>query len=290
MSLLYAPLIKSILVLLGFGLVITWPRDLWESLRSEAVPYYVVLPILLVWLGIVIVVRHFFIQNARQMALTNTGKANESYPRLAQSMSRVLEAYSRNRGVMAGEGMICCLNTSVPQAELLVSHGNAKSPLVITQGERPVIVFPDSLIEQLSDDELDGALAHEYAHFQLRNPSWCSSEAMQYLTPISPMARLLSTQLSMEEEKACDDMAVRILGKPDVYAEMLLKSYRFSQLKGNRVSRFVEWLPQVTGGKPIIYERIERLLHSHTISRGMRFQYLMACLSWFAIIAIFGFQ
>jgi len=92
----------------------------------------------------------------------------------------------------------------------------------------PVLVFPGSLVPQLTDDELFAALAHEMAHLTLEQPRWCSSVVVQRLAGITPLVSLLAAQLHQEEEKACDDMAIAVFGRPEVLSSMLLKIYRFA--------------------------------------------------------------
>lgn len=288
LSLLYAPLLKSILVLLGVGVVFSWPYSYWAGIRASAVSLNVVLPILLVWVGLAYLVRQWFLDRIETQVLEQTEEARLVSPRLDQSLDRVLSAYQDRLGELAGEGAICCLNTNTVTPQLYVSDRNLHSPLVITDAKRPIIVFPRRLVGELSDDELDGALAHEYAHYQLSNPIWCSSDGIKKIAPVIPIAGLLSTQLAREEEKACDDMAIRVMGKPDIYAEMLLKSYRFSQDSKNPFGRSFQVLPQLVGLKPLIYDRIERLVDSDHMRSDRRSQFALACLSWVGLYALFG--
>lgn len=290
LTLLYAPVVKSALILIGVGSILTWPYSFWKTLHDKSVPFNTVIPILLIWLGIVIVIRRWLLKRIRFSILENTEEANLGSPRLEQSMERVLSAYAECRGVMVGNNLISCLNTEDGKPDLYISDGKLNSPLIITQEKRPIIVFPRALIEELTDEELDGALAHEYAHFQLRHRIWCSSENMNYITPISPIARLLSSQLNREEEKTCDDMAIRAIGNPDVYAEMLLKSYQFSRKRNNPLNRGLHALPQLVGLKPTIYERIERLVNPIYLNADQRMQYTLFCLTWLGLFALFGIQ
>jgi hypothetical protein len=94
------------------------------------------------------------------------------------------------------------------------------------------------------------------------------------------MAALMAAQLHREEEKACDDMATVALGDPETYAEMLLKSYRFATHNAVPVFEKLQYVPQLLGIKPILSERIERLLDRPKAEPSLRLQYLAAsCLS-----------
>ena len=67
------------------------------------------------------------------------------------------------------------------------------------------LIEPD---DDVDDAELEGALAHEMAHFRLRRPAYCSSELFRTLAVLNPLSVLLADYFQREEEKACDDIAV----------------------------------------------------------------------------------
>jgi beta-lactamase regulating signal transducer with metallopeptidase domain len=146
-----------------------------------------------------------------------------------------------------------------PAPEIMVSEEVA-SPVVLIGDRDPVILFPGDLVSTLTDAELEAAVAHELAHLTLRRPACFSSATLERWTGINPMARLVRDRLRQEEEKACDDMAVAALGQPTVYAEMLLKSYRFALDRRTGWVRRLGVVARLLGGRPALTERIERLL------------------------------
>ena len=89
-SLMYAPVIKSILVLLGIGLVIQWPREIFTAWRAQSVSFNLVLPFMLLWLALAIFLRSHFANRARILALTSAEPANDVSPRLDASLQRVI--------------------------------------------------------------------------------------------------------------------------------------------------------------------------------------------------------
>ena len=173
-----------------------------------------------------------------------------------------------------------CRYAPIPRRpELLVTRRPLHSPLVVTAGQ-PVIVFPERLVHDLTDKELQGAIAHEVAHMCLRRHTICSTENVKAMAAVNPMAALMAAQLHREEEKACDDMATVALGDPETYAEMLLKSYRFVTHDGFPVFEQLHYVPQLLGIKPILSKPIERLLDRRKAEPSLRLQYLAAsCLS-----------
>lgn len=277
LTLLFIPLVKSVLILLGIGLVLPWPRDVFQAWHARALPYNLVLPYLLVWAGIALLARSMLIQRAREMALRDAVPAEKAAPRLVESLERVKSAFDSCQVPMVGGGLVCCVHGKLPDPQLLVSEGGLDSPLVLTSEDTPTIVFPLKLVSELDDDELDGALGHEMAHFTLRRPACCSPTYVNNLSPMSPIAQLVAKQLKREEEKACDDMAIASLGKPEVYAGMLLKSYRFATKMGSPFANQLQALPQLLGFKPDFTERVERLLAGDPPQKNLWLQSVVSC-------------
>ncbi len=288
LSLLYIPIIKSILVLLGIGLVMQWPREVFTTWRAQSISYTLIIPFVLLWLGITLFLRNYFVRRARKIALANAKPARDAAPRLHESMQRVQTAYDKVPMHMVCGGAIVCVKNDLPLAKVLVSTQGLDTPLILLNEEEPTIVFPQELVTKLKDEELDGALAHEYAHFMLTNPAWCSSQGMQYIASVSPIAQLISGQLEREEEKACDDMAVTALGNSEPYTEMLLKSYRFAAGQKSPLSGRLQVLPQLLGVRPIFTERVERLVQETSPQRSFVIQFFAMCLVWVVSFTLFG--
>jgi beta-lactamase regulating signal transducer with metallopeptidase domain len=88
----------------------------------------------------------------------------------------------------------------------------------------PVIVLPERLLEQLSEDELDQVGLHELAHLQrwddYTNVFQRLAEALLFF---NPAVYLIGRQLTLEREIACDDRVIAATGKPLTYAACLTR-------------------------------------------------------------------
>ncbi len=290
LPLLYTALVKSVLVLLGIGLILPVPRGFFAGLRAQAFPWESVLPFALVWLGIVLIVRHWFVQSARRRLVGEALPTAQSASRLDIALDRMLTAYARSSSNMVGDGLVqCCvpLQSQFARPELLISE-ELHTPMVLTEGDTPTILFPAGLVSRLEDDELTAALAHEYAHFLVRRPFCCSELALRRVLPVSPIAGLLATRLNHEEELACDDAAVSVLGNPEAFASMLVKSYRFTAAQRPRYATSLQWVPRLLGNKAGVSERVERLVQKAAPAERTLLQYGAACLAWFGVIFLFA--
>ena len=81
-------------------------------------------------------------------------------------------------------------------------------------------------------------------------------------------------------------MAVAALGQPDVFAEMLLKSYRYAAQSLSPLVGRLQSVPQLIGLKPMISERVENILHSRPL-QDMGLQKAMTCLVWIGVSMTF---
>lgn len=283
LCLLFGPLFKSTLVLLGIGMVLPWPREIFSEWQASALPTTTVLPVLLLWAGGVMLGRMALTRQARRLALENTRPAKEESPRLVRALDRVMDSYKCKPPLDPA----CPCTPEAPRPELRVSRRPLPSPLALTSEEEPVIVFPVGLVQRLSDAELERALAHEVAHFSLRRPVWCSGAALSNGSAVMPAAALMGAQLRREEEKACDKMALAAVGGPEIYAEMLLKSYRFAVEQAGPIVGKLRYVPQLLGLKPMLSERIERVLHSRSPMRRLWLQGAGTWGVWVGIYLLF---
>jgi beta-lactamase regulating signal transducer with metallopeptidase domain len=88
----------------------------------------------------------------------------------------------------------------------------------------PVIVLPERLIEQLSDDEFDQIGLHELAHLQ-RWDDYTNvfQKLVEALLFFNPAVYMIGRQLTLEREIACDDRVIAATGKPLTYAWCLTR-------------------------------------------------------------------
>ncbi len=287
LSLLYAPVVKATLVMLGVGLALPWPRDFFQGWQARALPDAILLPLFLIWSGMALFLRALLARRARQLAMRESVPANEAAPRLVQALDRVTDVYRAHDPCRAGSAWAnCCLDQPLPRPNLVVSKA-AGSPYVINDKAGPVLVFPVGLAPYLTDAELCAALAHEMAHLTMKQAAWCSSAVVRWLVGVAPLAGLLAAQLQHEEEKACDDMAIAVLGDRDVFASMLLKSYRYASQEARPLWQGLQGIRPLLGLKPRFSERVERLTRSEDLQDHLWRQRCAVCILWVGVILFF---
>ena len=283
LCLLVAPLVKSTLVMLGLSMAFPWPRELFGGWLNQALPTRVLLPVFIVVAGVAVIGRGSLVARSRRTALAHAVPARAGEARVGEALDRVMAAFRRREPAYA---QFNC-EPEPARPDLKVTDAPLHSPLIVTEG-RPTIVFPAALIPRLDDHELDGALAHEVAHLRVRNTLPClASEVCRGLVAVNPMAALMASQLHREEEKACDDLAVGATGDPDVYAGMLLKSYRFASERSWPLVAKLQYVPQLLGMKPMLSERVERLVEGPSPQASMGWQYLWFSLLWIVVVQLF---
>ena len=135
--------------------------------------------------------------------------------RLDASLARVEAAYERAR-LRRRRGrapIIRLMQTSAPVAGL---QGLVEPKVVVSKG----------LYDQLDDEELDAAVAHELAHL-LRggNLRTLGLWAVRALQAASPGALVLFRTLLEAEEAACDALAAYVTRRPAALASALLKAH-----------------------------------------------------------------
>jgi Zn-dependent protease with chaperone function len=275
LSLLAIPLAKSILILLGIGLIFRWPRPLLADWHERALPVETVLPFLLVWAGAIFLIYQLLIRNARQRMLR---KAQPPPERLIRLLDEVLLTYRQIASGSCFNGLEC-RTTRVPRPRLLISD-DLNSPVALTSGGEATVIFPTGLISELDDHEIRGALAHELTHFGLRWSGWCSVGLLRNMAVVSPVAGLVVTNINREEEKAADEMAVKVMGQPEAYTDMLLKSYRYALNHARPIEGKLQLLPRLLGYKPMLTERVEGLLHPSPAPVHRSLQYVLTCILW----------
>jgi hypothetical protein len=260
-SFLALPLVKSILVLAGMGLAFPWPGGWFRAVQLQAVPPLEAIPFVLIWFGLAAGSHALFAWQARQNLLRQAIMPDgESARRLQTALQRVENVYHMAPCCEAGE-ILCCISDRIPDSPRLMLSAALRSPLALLEGGQPVVLFPGALLPELDDTELALALAHELNHFALRRPAWQAPGLVSWLVLASPIAFLLADYYHREEEKACDDLAVAIFELPEVYAAMLLKSYRFARRQPFPAwSKPLPFFPALLGAKSFLSERVERLL------------------------------
>jgi beta-lactamase regulating signal transducer with metallopeptidase domain len=94
---------------------------------------------------------------------------------------------------------------------------------------RPVLVLPEGVADQLSDDELEAVMMHEVAHVARRDNLVGNLQmALCCVFWFHPVVWAIDRKLLAERERACDEAVIGAGGGARVYAAGLLKVFRFA--------------------------------------------------------------
>jgi uncharacterized protein (TIGR03435 family) len=93
---------------------------------------------------------------------------------------------------------------------------------------RPRLLWPDGLSERLNEEEIEGMLAHELMHVRRRDNLIAAMHmVVEALFWFHPLVWWMERRMVAERERACDEAVVELGGRPEIYAEGLLKACRF---------------------------------------------------------------
>lgn len=97
---------------------------------------------------------------------------------------------------------------------------------------RPSVVLPSWSLEELSPEELNAAVFHEFAHVD-RWDDWTNlaQKLIRALLFFHPAVWWLDSHLAIEREMSCDDAVVAQTGGPERYAQCLVSLAEKSFLK-----------------------------------------------------------
>jgi len=181
----------------------------WLSLRPWGMPLFYLLAALLVANAVTFLVQELL--PALKQQLLSVPVACEAPP---ARVGRALATVCQRAGVNPGAVSVCVTAQEEPVA---YTAGLRSQRMVLSTG----------LVDALDDEELETVLAHELAH-RLRhdNRSGWAILGLGTVMLYSPLALLGLRLIAQERERACDDMAARITGKPLALASALLKVAR----------------------------------------------------------------
>ena len=96
-------------------------------------------------------------------------------------------------------------------------------PMVIGLIE-PVIVIPQALARELTEEEFEQVALHELAHVRRRD-DWMKllQRLIEAFLFFHPAVLWIGRQLNLEREVACDDSVISLTGRPRPYAACLVK-------------------------------------------------------------------
>ncbi len=281
--------VKSLLLLLGIGLVFPWPAAWFGALHAPALPPAQVLPFFLIWSGMVYLFFFLSGRNAARAALADAQPAVETGGRLAPVFDRLVKAF-RSNGCRESKDDFCSI-TNIDNPPRLMVSGRIRSPMALTGGGEAAVIFPKALVSRLTAAELEGALAHELAHFVMRRPAWCSAGTLLKTAWMIPTALVVGESLRRHEETACDDLAVSIVGRPDLYSGMLTKCYRFAREEASaRAGAWMEAMPRLIGYRPLLTERVEHLVGSGAVEAGWKPPVWLIWTVWVLLLVILLFH
>ncbi|HEX5736653.1 MAG TPA: M56 family metallopeptidase [Blastocatellia bacterium] len=105
----------------------------------------------------------------------------------------------------------------------LRSSEETSVPMVIGLIE-PVIVIPQALARELTEEEFEQVALHELAHVRRRD-DWMKllQRLIEAFLFFHPAVLWIGRQLNLEREVACDDSVISMTGKPRPYAACLVK-------------------------------------------------------------------
>ena len=94
---------------------------------------------------------------------------------------------------------------------------------------RPVLLFPEGLVDRLTPAQLDAILAHERAHVRAHdNLLAVVHMAVEAIFWFHPLVWWIERRMIDERERACDEAVVRAGKRPADYAEGILAVCRWS--------------------------------------------------------------
>ncbi|MCX2496346.1 M48 family metalloprotease [Pedobacter sp. PF22-3] len=131
-------------------------------------------------------------------------------------------------------------------------------PLVIGY-LKPVVLFPVALVNQLDNDQVEAILIHELSHIR-RNDFLLNliKTAIETILFYNPFVWMAGRFIHIEREHACDDLVLKITGKPLNYAHALLK---LELLKDKNSPAYAL---AATGKTQNLYQRIKRITNMKT--------------------------
>ena len=94
---------------------------------------------------------------------------------------------------------------------------------------RPVLLFPEGLVDRLTRAQLDAILAHERAHVRAHDNLFAIVHmAVEAIFWFHPLVWWIERRMIDERERACDEAVVRAGKRPADYAEGILAVCRWS--------------------------------------------------------------
>ena len=148
---------------------------------------------------------------------------------------------------------------------------------------RPALVWPEGISERLDDAHLETILAHEVWHVRRQdNLAGALHMLVEALFWFHPLVWWLGGRLVEERERACDEAVLQSGGKPQVYAESILKTCEFC------VGSPLACVSGVTGSE--LKKRMVRIMNGRAIPKlDVPRKLLLAVAAFLTVAAPIGF-
>lgn len=220
---------------------------LFDSNRWLSLELWDVLPVGLLFIALLVVTTAIFLIQELIPILQHESAPEDASP-------EPLPAADGSPAVSAAEGL-----PGGPPDIFIVQD---EDPVIHSVTARsPGIYLTTGLIQILEPAELRAAIAHEVAHIRRgRRSLLIVAYLMRVLLFFSPGTLVAFRQAADEEEKICDDWAVRVTGRPDALAAVLEKlrhsaAYEVDETEPREALRAVERMSYDL----MVRERIRRL-------------------------------
>lgn len=180
--------------------------------------------------------------------------------RRVKRASTIVDAHVQSRlscwSAMAMRGRVARLGAST----------GVQSAAVLGVGS-PMIAIAPSLFDQLSDDELDRIVMHEWAHVQRRDDlAHLAQACIHVIAGWHPAVWWLERLLRAEREIACDELTVAVTGSAKGYAASLVKLAGLSHVHLAPVAAVAAL------GSASLHRRVHRILSVHRRSSSRRWR------------------
>jgi len=126
-------------------------------------------------------------------------------------------------------------STGVKRKVAIYATSNVRMPMVIGLFN-PVILIPNDLMDELTEEQLKHVILHELAHIR-RWDDWTNliERIIEAFYFWNPMVLCIGRQMNLEREIACDDWVIILSGEPKSYALCLTKLIEANMLKPGRI-------------------------------------------------------
>jgi beta-lactamase regulating signal transducer with metallopeptidase domain len=158
------------------------------------------------------------------------------------ALLRLTTGIWRLRELRAGCVAICTADLNSETAKVVAAFTSSRSvTLAMSEGVsvpavvgffKSIIVIPGWVLRELTPDELNPILLHEFAHVR-RGDAWTNllQKIVRAVFPFHPAVWWIDRQLSLEREMACDDHVLAETANPSGYATCLIALLEKSVLR-----------------------------------------------------------